>query len=228
MSGYLFFFLESVINRGCFRLLSGNLSGTHASVPEHDPKFQKNRPGVRSWKVYSLGSNNLGPFFFRDFLVSSSDEHTSIYGWLSALVGDSEVPGTAPEHVPEPAHQVLTGIGLAPHAGGGVRKERDTEISHDGEVVASLSCGEPWPLLSVAGGRAPPRSDVVTGRSSSQLDRSMEERRLTDTTPAAPSSAPAPETSTAHVFRAESSRRTLSSSCTRREQRRRVSSPGDW
>ena len=97
----------------------------------------------------------------------------------------------------------------------------------DGRVVASLSCGEPC-FLFVASGRAPPRSDVKTCRRDPQLDRSMEERRPTDTTPAAPSSTPTRETSTTHNIRAECSGRALSYSCARRKQRRRVLSPGNW
>ena len=98
-----------------------------------------------------------------------------------------------------------------------------------GQVVASDSCGEPWQPF-VASGRASPRSDVVTFRRHAQLDRSMEERSDTkDTTvSAAPSSAPACETSTAHIIRAASSGCPLSYRCARRGQRRRVSPPGDW
>ena len=112
---------------------------------------------------------------------------------------------------------------------GGTRlnKRRKHLVFIDGRVFgASLSCGESWQLF-VASGCAPPRSDVVTGRRCSQLDRSMEERRLTDTTPAAPSATPARETSTAHNIRAEGTGRALSFSCARRGQRRRVSSLGD-
>ena len=90
--------------------------------------------------------------------------------------------------------------------------DADWFIKKKGRVLAFLSCGESCQLF-VASRRVPPRSDVVTGRRHSQLDRSLEER--SDTTPTAPSSAPARETSTPHIIRAESSGRALSYSCTR-------------
>ena len=99
-------------------------------------------------------------------------------------------------------------------------------VRSDGRIVAPLSCAGSRQQIFLAGGRPPPRSDVVTGRRHSQLDRSMEERRPTDTT-AAPSSASARETSTANNICTESSGRALSNSCARREERHRVSSPGD-
>ena len=108
------------------------------------------------------------------------------------------------------------------------RADADPFIKKKGRVLASLLCAGSWQHLFLAGGRAPPRSDIETDRQHSQLGRSMEERRPTDTTSTAPSSAPAPETSTAHIIHAECSGRALSHSCARRGQRRRVSPPGNW